>query len=187
MTRYVDQFGVVDSISFDGIKTVDGNFDLSDAAQLNVAWGSIGQYTDLVNPCAYMTFVGAIASDGKGVKPYLVGNISSDGINSYTAKKQMGERLMSKETAKILGEYMGYNVSDKYGSENFPGLTVCAKTGTAEVGGGKKPNAVFTGFVADDKYPLAFIAIVEDGGYGRTICIPMISKVLSACKEMIDK
>jgi peptidoglycan glycosyltransferase len=133
-----------------------------------------------------MTFVGAIASNGKGVKPYLVGNISSDGINSYSAKKQTGERLMSEKTALVVKEYMGFNVSDKYGSENFPGMTVCAKTGTAEVGGGKKPNAVFTGFVADDEYPLAFIAVVEDGGYGREICIPMISKVLSACKEMID-
>lgn len=186
LSRYVDQFGVTDSIFFDGIKTVEGNYDISDAAQLNVAWSSIGQYTDLINPCAYMTFVGAIASNGKGVKPYLVGNISSDGINSYSAKKQTGERLMSEKTALVVKEYMGFNVSDKYGSENFPGMTVCAKTGTAEVGGSKKPNAVFTGFVADDEYPLAFIAVVEDGGYGREICIPMISKVLSACKEMID-
>ena len=94
---------------------------------------------------------------------------------------------MSEDTAKNVQEYMGFNVSDKYGSKNFPGMTVCAKTGTAEVGGDKKPNAVFTGFVSDDKYPLAFIAIVEDGGYGREICIPMVSKVLAACKEMIDK
>ena len=187
LSRYVDQFGIMDSISFDGITTAAGNFDLTDAAQLNVAWSSIGQYTDLVNPCAFMTFVGAIARDGKGVQPYLVGKISSDGINSYSAQQHTGQRLMSEETAKVVKEYMGFNVSDKYGSENFPGLTVCAKTGTAEVGGGKKPNAVFTGFVDDEKYPLAFIAIVEDGGYGREICIPMVSKVLSACKEMIDK
>ena len=187
LARYVSQFGIMDSVAFDGIKTVNGNFDISNAAQLNVAWSSIGQYTDLVNPCAYMTFVGAIASGGKGVRPYLVDTVSSDGINSYSAKKLTGERLMSEDTAKIVQEYMGFNVSDKYGSKNFPGMTVCAKTGTAEVGGDKKPNAVFTGFVADDKYPLAFIAIVEDGGYGREICIPMVSKVLAACKEMIDK
>jgi peptidoglycan glycosyltransferase len=81
---------------------------------------------------------------------------------------------------------MGFNVTDKYGSDNFPDMTVCAKTGTAEVGGGKKPNAVFTGFVQDAQYPLAFIAIVEDGGYGREICLPMISKVLEACKQVLD-
>ena len=94
---------------------------------------------------------------------------------------------MSEETANTLCSMMRDNVMLYYGDDNFPGLSVCAKSGTAEVGGDKKPNAVFTGFVSDDKYPLAFIAIVEDGGYGREICIPMVSKVLAACKEMIDK
>ena len=69
----------------------------------------------------------------------------------------------------------------------FPGLSVCAKTGTAEVGGEQKPNAMFTGFVDDEKYPLAFIVCVEDGGYGSTTCIPIASKVLEACKAVIDE
>ena len=187
LSRYVKQFGITQSVSFDGITTAQGNFDISSAAQLNVAWSAIGQYTDLVNPCAFMNFVGAIANDGKGTMPHLVKDIASDGITSYRAQKQSGERLMSEKTAKQIQEFMAFNVSDKYGSDNFPGLTVCAKTGTAEVGGDKKPNAVFTGFVQDSEYPLAFIAVVEDGGYGREICVPMISKVLSACRNAMDK
>ena len=186
ITSYVQQFGITESIRFDGITTARGNFDLSNAAQVNLAWSSIGQYTDLVNPCAYMTFVGAIASGGKGALPHLVQRVSSGGIMSYAAKTVKGERVVSTATAEILREFMGFNVTDKYGSDNFPGLTVCAKTGTAEVGGDKKPNAVFTGFVQDENYPLAFIAIVEDGGYGREICVPMISQVLEACKQVLD-
>ena len=186
LSEYVLQFGITESVQFDGITTAKGNFDLKDAAQVSLAWSSIGQYTDLVNPCAYMTFVGAIANDGKGVLPYLVQKASSGGLTGYSAKTVKAERLMSAETARTVKEYLGFNVTDKYGSDNFPGLTVCAKTGTAEVGGDKKPNAVFTGFVQDEKYPLAFIAVVEDGGYGRQICIPMISKVLEACKQALD-
>lgn len=186
LSDYVEQFGITDSVQFDGITTAQGSFDLTDAAKVNVAWSSIGQYTDLVNPCAYMTFVGAIAAGGKGVLPHLVQKASSGGIASYSAKGVKGERLMSASTAETIREFMGFNVTDKYGSDNFPGLTVCAKTGTAEVGGDKKPNAVFTGFVQDEQYPLAFIAIVEDGGYGRQICVPMISKVLQACKQALD-
>ena len=185
LTSYVQQFGITESVAFDGITTAKGNFDLTDAAGVNVAWSSIGQYTDLVNPCAYLTFVGAVAAGGKGVLPHLVQKASSGGIAGYTASAVKGERLMSAATAKTVQEFMGFNVVDKYGSENFPGLTVCAKTGTAEVGGDKKPNAVFTGFVQDEQYPLAFIAIVEDGGYGREICLPMISKVLEACKQVM--
>jgi peptidoglycan glycosyltransferase len=81
---------------------------------------------------------------------------------------------------------MGFNVQDKYGSQNFPDMTVCAKTGTGEVGGGKKPNATIAGFVSDDRYPLAFIVMVEEGGYGSDVCVPILSKVLAACKEYLD-
>ena len=81
---------------------------------------------------------------------------------------------------------MRVNVSDKYGDENFPGLQVCAKTGTAEVGGEKKPNAMLAGFVEDEQCPLAFIAAVEDAGYGSEVCIPIISKVLTACTEVLQ-
>lgn len=186
LSSYVEQFGLIESVQFDGITTAQGSFDLTDAAKVSVAWSSIGQYTDLVNPCAYMTFVGAIAAGGKGIMPHLVQKASSGGITGYSAKAVKGERIMSAATAETIREFMGFNVTDKYGSDNFPGLTVCAKTGTAEVGGDKKPNAVFTGFVQDEDYPLAFIVIVEDGGYGREICIPMISKVLEACKQALD-
>lgn len=186
LSSYVEQFGLTNAIRFDGITTAKGNFDLTDASQFSVAWSSIGQYTDLVNPCAYMSFVGAIAAGGKGVLPHVVQSASSGGITGYSAKTVRGERLMSASTAETVGEFMGFNVEDKYGSGNFPGLTVCAKTGTAEVGGDKKPNAVFTGFVKDEQYPLAFIVIVEDGGYGREICVPIMSRVLEACKQVLD-
>lgn len=186
LSRYVEQFGITQSVSFDGITTASGSFDLTDASEFNVAWSSIGQYTDQVNPCVFMTFVGAIAAGGKGVQPYLVERITSDGLTTYSADSHSGERIMSAATAETLKEYMAFNVTDKYGSENFPGLTVCAKTGTAEVGGDKKPNAMIAGFVADDEYPLAFVIAVEDGGYGREICVPILSKVLAACKENMD-
>jgi peptidoglycan glycosyltransferase len=96
------------------------------------------------------------------------------------------ERIMSRETAKTLQEYMRNNVQTKYGSQNFPGLTVCAKSGTSQLGGEEVSNAMFSGFVADEKYPLAFMVVVENGGYGSGTCVPILSKVLSACKEVMD-
>lgn len=186
LQQYADKFGITESVSFDGITTSVGNFDIHDANQVSLAWSAIGQYTDLVNPCAFMTFMGAVASQGQGAQPYLVSEISAGGSRTYSASTQKGSRLMSRETAKTLAEYLRYNVDSKYGAENFPGLTVCAKTGTAEVGGDKKPNATFAGFVADEKYPLAFIVAVEDGGYGGQVCIPIASKVLAECKNVLD-
>ena len=51
------------------------------------------------------------------------------------------------------------------------------------MGGGKDPNATFSGFVMDEDYPLAFIVVVENGGSGYRACIPIISQVLEACVE----
>ena len=186
LSRYVEQFQITQPVSFDGITTAQGKFDLNQASDYSVAWSGIGQYTDTINPCSFMTFVGTIASGGKGVDPYLVNRITSDGIVSYHASTQKRQRVMSTATAKVLQELMAFNVTDKYGSKNFPGLTVCAKTGTAEVGGDKKPNAMIAGFVSDEKYPLAFIVAVEDAGYGRDVCVPILSKILATCKAVLD-
>ena len=63
--------------------------------------------------------------------------------------------------------------------------SVCAKSGTAEVGGDQKPNAMFTGFVIDEGYPLAFIVTIENGGYGRLTCVPVLENVLAACWDIL--
>lgn len=186
LERYVHQFGIVEPIQFDGITTAAGNFDLTDASDVNIAWSGIGQYKDLINPCAYLNFIGSIAAGGRGVQSYLVDSVSVGGTQTYHAKTETTSRIVSADTADIITEYMRLNVVDKYGVENFPGLTVCAKTGTGEVGGDKKSNAMFTGFVLDQQCPLAFIICVEDAGYGRTICMPIASKVLQACKEVLS-
>ena len=185
LTKYVEKFGITQPVSFDRITTNKGNFQIASNADLNLAWASIGQHLDLVNPCAFMTFMGAVANDGKVTNPYLVEEITVNGNRTYDAKLRSGDRILSKETANILQEYMQNNVTVKYGADNFPGLTVGAKTGTGEVEG-KKPNAMLAGFVDNEKYPLALIACVEDAGYGKTVCIPILSKVLAAIQECVE-
>lgn len=186
LDRYARQFGVLESISFDGITSVKGNLESVGKADVLVAWSAIGQHKDLINPCRYMTFLGAIASGGEGVSPYLVSQIFVGGKETYQAEVSSDGRIMSSHTAKILSDFLRNNVQNYYGEEQFHGLTVCAKSGTAEVGTQKKPNAMFTGFIADEAYPLAFIVAVEDGGYGRQVCVPILSKVLEACKAELD-
>ena len=180
MEAYVEQFGITESITFDGIETAEGNYEAG-YAQIDIGWSGVGQFNDQINPCTFLTFVGAVAGGGKSAQPYVVENVSVGNHRTYTAKTQMGEAVISQKTARIVAEYMRNNVENKYGDSNFPGLTVCAKTGTAEVGGEKKPNAMLAGFVSDSSYPLAFIICVEDGGYGADVCLPIASRVLSAC------
>ena len=108
-------------------------------------------------------------------------------LGDYIAKEESTEPILSQETAEILQKLMRNNVENYYGDENFEGLHVCAKSGTAELGGDLEPNAMFAGFVADEEYPLAFILVVENAGSGRKTCVPMLSKVLAACKEVLDR
>lgn len=186
LQEYAEAFGVTDSITFDGITTVSGKLEAENAADVLVAWSAVGQHKDLVNPCRFMSFMGAIANDGVLVEPYLVSEITVGNKITYKAQTSVSGRIMTSQTATTLQELMRNNVEVKYGAENFPGLMVCAKSGTAEVGGDKKPNAMFSGFIADEKYPLAFIVAIEDAGSGRQVCVPILSQVLAACKELLD-
>ncbi len=185
LARYTKELGVLDSLSFDGITTASGNIDSADKADVLVAWSAIGQHKNLINPAAFLTLVSAIANDGVAQSPYLVEKIQAGASTTYEAEKDNGKRIMSSETASAMRSLMRNNVESYYGDENFAGFTVCAKTGTAEVGGDQKPNALFTGFVADEEYPLSFIVCIENGGYGRLVCVPVLEKVLNACREAL--
>lgn len=187
MEKYVEQFGVVKPLKFDGVTTASGNFDLSNAAPVEVAWGSIGQYTNQINPCRYMSFMGAIAGGGKAALPHIVSHVTFEGDFTYEAEAVMSERIMSEAIAEIMQTYLRNNVVSIYGAEKFPAMTVCGKSGTSQLGGNQEPNAMFAGFVADEEYPLAFICVVENGGYGSSACVPILSKVLAACKDILDK
>ena len=186
LEQYVEKLQITQSVRFDGVTTAKGHFDLENANDQQIAWAGIGQHTDTVNPCRYMTFLGAIAGGGEAAEPYIVASAGSGLFGSHPASKTSTGRIMEKETAAAVTALMRNNVENQYGDENFPGLTVCAKTGTAEVGGGKEPNAVFAGFCTDKDYPLAFMVVVEDAGSGAKTCIPIISEVLAACKDMLD-
>lgn len=186
MTKYVDQFHVTEPIRFDGVKSVAGKYDNSDTGGISFAWSVIGQHTDLVNPARFLTFMGTIANGGKGVEPYLVKEIISGEETVYEASPRSTDRIMSAETAATVQQFMRNNVVNIYGAGNFPGLTVCAKSGTSQLGGGKISNAMFAGYCLDDAYPLAFMAVVENSGYGAYNCVPILSVVLQECKNVMD-
>ena len=186
LEAFVEKYAITESVTFDGITTAKGNFDLTDTSRLDVAWSGIGQHKDQINPCRYLTFISTIANDGREVQPYVVQSVSNSVRKTYTAETKKGERIMSQQIAEELQRMMRNNVTEKYGEESFPAdLEVCGKTGTAQVGGDKKSTAMFAGFLQNEDYPIAFFVAVEDSGYGREICIPILYQVLEACKEIL--
>ena len=185
LSEVAERIGVNQSFSFDGLYTRAGNFDLAGADQNAIAWAGVGQHTDLVNPYQFLRFMGAVANGGSAAEPYLVAEAKNNGKVKYRAKTGMTDALLTEEDAVLLQQMMRYNVEAIYGTWNFPGVQVCAKSGTAETGGDSN-TATFAGFVLDERYPLAFIVVVEEGGAGSATCAPIAGSVLQACINVMD-
>lgn len=187
MVEAVKKYEITEALSFDGVTTAQGNYNVEDTATVTFAWSCIGQHSNLVNPARYMTFMGAIANGGSAAEPYLMARVQSGGEVTYEADRKSTGRLMSAEIAETVKACMRQNTQWVYGDYNFPGLKVCAKSGTSQLGGGQKSNAMFAGFVDSEEYPLAFMVVVENGGYGSHTCVPILSKVLGVCKAVMDQ
>ena len=184
---YAEKLGITASVSFDGVTTAPGHFDLSDAADSQIAWSGIGQYTDLVNPCQFMTLMGVIAGGGQAAQPYIMQKVTGGLTGAYRAQTETTKQLLDPAVCDQLAEMMRNNVVNMYGQWQFPNLYVCAKSGTAELGPNETPHATFAGFVRDENYPLAFIVIVEHGGSGSAACAPIAGQVLSACVTALNQ
>ena len=186
MQEYVKQLQITQPVAFDGVSSARGNYDISGAGAASFAWSCIGQHTNTINPARYMTFMGAIAGGGEAAMPYLVSRVTFGEEVTYQAETQKTDRILSEEVAATVREYMRSNVKNVYGDSRFPAISVCAKSGTSQLGGGERSNAMFAGFAADERYPLAFVCVVENGGYGAATCIPVLSNVLWECMAVLD-
>ena len=180
MTSYVEQAGLLSRYSVDGIQTAQGSYDLTGATEGQLGWSGVGQYNDLVNPCAMMVWMGAVANGGKAAVPRLIQEVDG-GLPQLSLPfgKETGT-LIQSDTARTLADMMAQNVVQTYGSGRFPNMDICAKSGTAEVGGGKRPNAWFVGFLRNEDAPYAFAVVVEEGGSGASAAGNVAAQVLAA-------
>lgn len=178
---YTEKLGLNKSVDINGIKTAQGTFDYPESG-IGLAWTGIGQWHDMVNPCAMMIYMGAIANDGKAVMPYIISpsslvgkkvkEISRSELNIKTKK------MIDASTASSLKDMMSNNITSTYAASIFSGLdNVCGKSGTAEVDNGE-PNAWFVGFLDDPENPYAFVVLVENGGSGTSVAGSVANKVL---------
>lgn len=181
LEQYTEKAGLTSRYTVDGIRTAAGQFDFSGATEHQLGWAGVGQDDDLVNPCALMVYMGAIANGGKAAVPRLVLRTQSPlGLPSLPSLTKHTKTLVEADTAGALAEMMARNVAETYGTGRFPNMDLCAKSGTAEVGGGKAPNAWFAGFLRGEDTPYAFVVLVENGGGGSDVAGTVAAQVLDA-------
>ena len=185
LARYAEKAGLTESFTVSGISAAAGQFTVGQGADLG--WSGVGQYDDLVNPCAFLRFLGSITG-GRSAGPRLVYKettmhgipLPGDGAPSLKAP-------FDADTCRVLRDMMRNNVQQTYGQSMFGSLAVCAKSGTAEAAPGQSPHAWFAGFVADEDLPLAFVedtpyafvVLVENGGGGADAAGPIAARLLT--------
>lgn len=186
MTTAANAMGFNKSFDLDGITTSKSVYNVNGAKDNELGWSGVGQYTDLTNPYHMMLMMGAIANGGTPVKPYLIDRVTTQfGLVTKSGHAQTDSTFLSTSTADKLKAYMRYNVTNSYGDKLFPGLSVCAKTGTAEVGGGKNPNGWMVGFSSDARTPLAFAVIVENAKSGMSSAGQIASALMISAAKTV--
>lgn len=174
LAEYAQKLGITTSNKLDSINSAVGAYVKDQYKSAALAWSGIGQSEDLVCPYSMLRIVSAVANNGTLIEPSLLG-VSEESTP-----------LLSTSTASKMKSMMNYNVVYKYGGQNtFPGLDVCAKTGTAEVSNKsdsevKQPHGWFVGFLNNAAHPYAFVVLVENGGSGLGAAGSVANTVLQA-------
>ena len=178
---YARQAGLLEGFSVSGIPTVSGLFTAGSGGDLG--WSGVGQYEDMVNPCAMLALMGSIASDDRAATPRLLYRETGVlGLPAAIPAKEKRAAVFTAETRQTLRDMMAHNVQETYGQSRFGDLAVCAKSGTAEVSDGA-PHAWFVGFVDDNTLPLAFVVVVEHGGSGSDVAGSVAAQLLEQAQS----
>ena len=180
MRSYTEKAGLTGTYSVNGLKTAAGRFPFAGTTENQLGWAGVGQYNDLMNPCALMVYMGAIGNGGRAAVPQLISKtITPLGLPASFYLPHKTGRLVGARTADTLADMMASNVTENYGTRRFPNMDICAKSGTAEVGGSKAPNAWFAGFLRNEDAPYAFVVVVENGGSGADAAGTVAGRVLN--------
>ena len=180
-----ERLGLTSSVSVSGkINSSSGRFFLEAGdADATVGWTGIGQGDTLVCPAAMLRLMCAIANDGKATSFNVVKDIDGKPIGSLGTVYGSGAetQLLSSDVAGQMKKLMRNNVTEQYGDSKYKGLSLCAKSGTAQIDEVDAHNtAWFVGFTDDEENPYAFVVVVEEGNSGSKTAGPMANKVLQA-------
>ena len=151
---------------------------------------SIGQGDLLLTPMQIAMYTSYFANNGTSYEPRVVDSILDE--NNNLVSKVQGNvylsNIVSQNTTKIIRDSMKLCVDDaKNGTcRGLRSLNIDAagKTGTAEVANKTQLNAVFTGFAPFDNPEIVVTVLVENGGEGSTVALPIARDVL---KEYFKK
>lgn len=186
LADYAKRFGLGEDIPFDlpvAPSQISATPDfLSNRSSL--ADTAFGQGQLLVTPLQMAELAGAIANDGEMMRPYLLDHISdASGDALQQGKPRTWKRAIKSESAAEVRDIMIESVQNGYAAgAQIPGYVVGGKTGTAEVSG-QQPHAWFIGFAGEEQPQYAVAVVVEHGGEGSKVALPIGRQLLQTALQ----
>lgn len=183
LAQYAQRFGIGGPIPFDlpvAVSQLDATPSFL-STQNALADTSFGQGQLLVTPLQMAMVAGAVANGGRMMVPYLVQRISSyTGQTLQETQPQVWKSAISAQTATEVQTMMVQSVQQGWAKDAaIPGYVVGGKTGTAETGT-PQPHAWFIGFAGKQAPEYVVAVIVEHGGEGTKVALPMGRAMLQA-------
>ncbi len=136
---------------------------------------SIGQGDIMVTPLQMTLAIATIANSGKLLKPQLINKIGDLEI----LPEIINDSVIEKEILEIIRKGMREAVisgSARY-LNDLP-VKVSGKTGTAQAGENKTPHSWFIGFAPYENPEIVITILVENGGEGSTVSVPIAKEIL---------
>ncbi len=146
---------------------------LGSPERTEVAAVGYGQGQTTTSPLHMAMIAAAIANDGVMMEPYVVKYAEADGETVYQKSSRIWQRAISATAAQKMGELMEACVLEGTGQgARISGISVAAKTGTAEVEG-QKDHAWFVAYAPAENPQIALAIVLENSGTTGSACAPM--------------
>lgn len=140
---------------------------------------SIGQGYLLVTPLQIAWYTSFFANNGILYKPHVAKDLIYKGLKKEIAIQEIKKNIIDPGDIEIIKEGMKGTVD--YGSARsltslpFP---TAGKTGTAQTSPDKEPHAWFTAFAPYDSPKIVVTVLIEEGGEGSSVSVPVVKKIL---------
>jgi len=154
-----------------------------------LVWSGVGQSTIVTTPMHMTMITASVANGGQMVKPWLAKRIvTGTGQVTHEGAPSQYRQVLSPETAKYIAQCMYAAVEKGTATRaRIDGLTVCGKTGSAEISDDKsvETHSWYTGYIADANHPYAVSVVVEQGGAGSRLATETAAKALKTTIEYV--
>lgn len=142
---------------------------------------AIGQGDILVTPLQVAGYTAVFANGGTLYRPHLIKQIldNQDRLIGEIENKPIRDKAVSGKNIEIVRQGLRQTVTSGSAQDlQAVSVPVAGKTGTAQWSTVKPPHAWFTGFAPYDKPKIVITILIEQGGEGSAIAVPIAKEVL---------